>query len=78
MLTRLLEFEPAISTHKMNPLFRPPRIDTEVVAEVVRRNVVAGDIPGALAELKRIPAVARHIARKDDAQQRVFETCVGR
>jgi hypothetical protein len=62
----------------MNPLFRPPRIDTEVVAEVVRRNVVAGDISGALSELKRIPAVARHIARKDDAQKRVFETYVSR
>ncbi|WFD35618.1 [histone H3]-lysine(4) N-trimethyltransferase [Malassezia cuniculi] len=78
MLVDMLEFDPVVSTHKMNPAFRPPRFDTEAVVLAVRRHVIAGDVSGAVEEITRIPAVARHIARKDAAQLRVFDAHIRR
>lgn len=46
-----LEFEPAVTTHKMSTHFRPMRFDREAVTQLVRQRVIwERDLGAAVAE----------------------------
>ena len=50
-----LEFEPAISTHKMNPHYRGHRFDRNAVSLIVRKRVVVErDITAAIEDLTKL------------------------
>ncbi|CAO1630423.1 unnamed protein product [Parajaminaea phylloscopi] len=75
MLLDSLEFEPPISTHKMNQAYRSPRFDTQAVIDLVRRRVVIErDIPKALEELCGMSVVRKHLQRKTPRQTQAFQT----
>ncbi|PKI83333.1 [histone H3]-lysine(4) N-trimethyltransferase [Malassezia vespertilionis] len=77
MLLDTLEFEPAITTHKMNPLHRNVRFDRDVVSRLVRQHVIWDqNVPAAVAAFMDLPVIKKHTQRKTPAQLRVFELCV--
>ncbi|PWN28055.1 hypothetical protein BDZ90DRAFT_259882 [Jaminaea rosea] len=75
MLLDSLEFDPPISTHKMNYTYRSPRFDTSAVINLVRnRVVIEKDVGKALEELCEMPVIRKHLQKKTERQRQTFHT----
>ncbi|CAO1624397.1 unnamed protein product [Jaminaea pallidilutea] len=75
MLLDSLEFDPPISTHKMNQAYRSPRFDTQAVVDLVRRKVVIeGDTSKALDDFCQLSVVRKHLQSKTQRQSQAFQT----
>ncbi|PWY98791.1 hypothetical protein BCV70DRAFT_164136 [Testicularia cyperi] len=69
-----LEFEPAISTHKMNPNYRGQRFDRNTVSLIVRKRVVVErDITAAIDDLSKLGVVHKYLANKTQRQVGSFQ-----
>ncbi|KAJ1041464.1 hypothetical protein NDA11_006173 [Ustilago hordei] len=69
-----LEFEPAISTHKMNPNYRGQRFDRNAVSLIVRKRVVEQkDITAAIEDLGKLGIIQKYLANKTQRQTASFE-----
>ncbi|SJX60593.1 uncharacterized protein SRS1_11822 [Sporisorium reilianum f. sp. reilianum] len=64
-----LEFEPAISTHKMNPSYRGHRFDRNAVSLIVRKRVVVEkDITAAIDDLSKLGNIQKYLNNKTQRQ----------
>lgn len=64
-----LEFEPAISTHKMNPHYRGHRFDRNAVSLIVRKRVVVErDITAAIEDLTKLGIIHKYLSNKTQRQ----------
>ena len=64
-----LEFEPAISTHKMNPSYRGHRFDRNAVSLIVRKRVVVEkDITAAIEDLCKLGTIQKYLHNKTQRQ----------
>uniref|UniRef100_V5EW16 SET domain-containing protein n=1 Tax=Kalmanozyma brasiliensis (strain GHG001) TaxID=1365824 RepID=V5EW16_KALBG len=69
-----LEFEPAISTHKMNPNYRGHRFDRNAVSLIVRKRVVVEkDITAAIEDLSKLGIVQKYLTNKTQRQTASFQ-----
>lgn len=69
-----LEFEPAISTHKMNPSYRGQRFDRNAVSLIVRKRVVVEkDITAAIEDLSKLGIIQKYLANKTQRQTASFQ-----
>lgn len=69
-----LEFEPAISTHKMNPNYRGHRFDRNAVSPIVRKRVVVEkDISAAIDDLSKLGIVQKYLTNKTQRQTASFQ-----
>ncbi|KAJ1030143.1 hypothetical protein NDA16_001055 [Ustilago loliicola] len=69
-----LEFEPAISTHKMNPNYRGHRFDRNAVSLIVRKRVVVEkDITAAIEDLSKLGIIQKYLANKTQRQTASFQ-----
>ncbi len=69
-----LEFEPAISTHKMNPNYRGHRFDRNAVSLIVRKRVVVEkDISAAIDDLSKLGIVQKYLTNKTQRQTASFQ-----
>ncbi len=69
-----LEFEPAISTHKMNPNYRGHRFDRNAVSLIVRKRVVVEkDISAAIDDLSKLGIVQKYLTNKTQRQIASFQ-----
>ncbi|PWN51616.1 hypothetical protein IE53DRAFT_43686 [Violaceomyces palustris] len=74
ILLDTLEFEPAISTHKMNPNYRGQRFDRSTVSQIVRRRVVMeSDIGAAIEDLSKLGVVQKYLTNKTSRQTVSFQ-----
>ncbi|SPO21143.1 uncharacterized protein UTRI_00620 [Ustilago trichophora] len=69
-----LEFEPAISTHKMNPNYRGQRFDRNAVSLIVRKRVVVEkDITAAIEDLSKLGIIQKYLTNKTQRQTASFQ-----
>ncbi|SNX81877.1 uncharacterized protein MEPE_00582 [Melanopsichium pennsylvanicum] len=69
-----LEFEPAISTHKMNPNYRGQRFDRNAVSLIVRKRVVVEkDISAAIEDLSKLGIIQKYLMNKTQRQTTSFQ-----
>ncbi|SPO20223.1 uncharacterized protein UTRI_00620_B [Ustilago trichophora] len=69
-----LEFEPAISTHKMNPNYRGQRFDRTAVSLIVRKRVVVEkDITAAIEDLSKLGIIQKYLTNKTQRQTASFQ-----
>lgn len=69
-----LEFEPAISTHKMNPNYRGQRFDRNAVSLIVRKRVVVEkDITAAIEDLSKLGIIQKYLSNKTQRQTASFQ-----
>ncbi|KAK0522592.1 histone lysine methyltransferase Set9 [Tilletia horrida] len=69
-----LGYDCALSTHKMNPSYRPQRVHASLVNDLVWRKVVCEhNITGAVEELCMMGMVKKYIADKDQRQLHAFK-----
>ncbi|EPQ26451.1 uncharacterized protein PFL1_06099 [Pseudozyma flocculosa PF-1] len=74
ILLDTLEFEPAISTHKMNPNYRGQRFDRGTVSQMVRKRVVVErDVGAAVEDLAKLGIVAKYLQKKTQRQVAGFQ-----
>ncbi|KAN0061979.1 histone lysine methyltransferase Set9 [Thecaphora frezii] len=74
ILLDTLEFEPAISTHKMNPHYRGQRFDRATVSQIVRKRVVVErDITKAIEDLGKLGIVQKYLLNKTQRQTASFQ-----
>lgn len=74
MLLDSLEFEPKISTHKMNQAYRSPRYKTQQIIDIVRQKIVIdADLAGALETLCSIDVIRKHLSTKSSRQRYEFQ-----
>lgn len=74
MLLDSLEFEPKISTHKMNQAYRSPRYKTQQIIDIVRQKIVIdADLVGAVETLCNIDVIRKHLATKSSRQRYEFQ-----
>ncbi|KAJ9476617.1 SET domain-containing protein [Pseudozyma hubeiensis] len=70
-----LEFEPAISTHKMNPNYRGHRFDRNAVSIIVRKRVVVEkDITAAIEDLGKLGIIQKYLTNKTQRQISSFHS----
>ncbi|GAC99275.1 hypothetical protein PHSY_006876 [Pseudozyma hubeiensis SY62] len=70
-----LEFEPAISTHKMNPNYRGHRFDRNAVSVIVRKRVVIEkDITAAIEDLGKLGIIQKYLTNKTQRQISSFHS----
>ncbi|CDU24164.1 uncharacterized protein SPSC_02793 [Sporisorium scitamineum] len=70
-----LEFEPAISTHKMNPSYRGHRFDRNAVSLIVRKRVVVEkDITAAIEDLCKLGNIQKYLNNKTQRQIASFHS----
>ena len=74
MLLDSLEFEPKISTHKMNQAYRSPRYKTQQIIDIVRQKIVIdADLSGAVDTLCSIDVIRKHLSTKSSRQRYEFQ-----
>ncbi|PWN32114.1 uncharacterized protein FA14DRAFT_162367 [Meira miltonrushii] len=74
MLLDSLEFEPKISTHKMNQAYRSPRYKTQQIIDIVRQKIVIdADLAGAVETLCSIDVIRKHLSTKSSRQRYEFQ-----
>lgn len=74
MLLDSLEFEPKISTHKMNQAYRSPRYKTQQIIDIVRQKIVIdADLTGAVETLCSIDVIRKHLSTKTSRQRYEFQ-----